>query len=124
MKSKIKQIHLENFMAFSNALIEFDERNIINLKGYSDSGKSSILIAIAVCLNNFKPSKQVNWIKDTCKFFKISISFDDNVKIVRYKYNNGQSLYEMYKDGALVYTSKINNTLTAINDEQIKISSF
>lgn len=124
MKSKIKQIHLENFMAFSNALIEFDERNIINLKGYSDSGKSSILIAIAVCLNNFKPSKQVNWIKDTCKFFKISISFDDNVKIVRYKYNNGQSLYEMYKDGALVYTSKINNTLTAINDVPEVISNY
>lgn len=124
MSSKIKQIILENFMAFSNAVIDFDESGIINLKGYSDSGKSSILIAIAVCLNNFKPNKQTNWIKDDCKFFKVTINFDDGVTIERTKLSTGQSLYEMYKNGYLVYTSKINNQLTPITDVPEVISNY
>lgn len=116
MNSKIKNIVLENFMAFSNTIIDFDDKGIINLKGYSDSGKSSILIAVAVVFNNFKPTKQVNWIKDDCKYFRIEINFDDGVKIVRYKYSTGQSLYEMFENGYLVYSSKVNNQLTPISD--------
>lgn len=111
-------------MAFSNAMIDFDDKGIINLKGYSDSGKSSILIAVAVVFNNFKANKQANWIKDECKYFRIEVNFDDGVKIVRYKYSTGQSLYEMFKDGYLVYSSKVNNQLTPINDVPEVIAQY
>ena len=124
MGSKIKQIVLENFMAFSNAVIDFDDGGIINLKGYSDSGKSSILIAIAVVFSNFKASKQVSWIKDECKYFRIAISFDDGIEIVRYKYSNGQSMYEMYKMGNLVYSSKVNGQLTPVNEVPEVIANY
>lgn len=72
------------------------------------------MIAVAVVFNNFKASKQANWIKDECKYFRIEVNFDDGVKIVRYKYLTGQSLYEMFKDGYLVYSSKVNNQLTRL----------
>lgn len=124
MVSKIKQIVLENFMAFSNAVIDFDEQGIINLKGYSDSGKSSILIAVAVVFNNFKANKQANWIKDECKYFRIEVNFEDGTRIVRYKYSNGQSLYEMFQEGYLVYSSKVNNQLTPINEVPEVIANY
>ena len=124
MGSKIKQIVLENFIAFSNAIIDFDDGGIINLKGYSDSGKSSILIAIAVVFSNFKSSKQASWIKDDCKYFRITVSFDDGVEIVRHKYSNGQSMYEMFKMGSLVYSSKVNGQLTPINEVPEVIANY
>lgn len=124
MTSKITQIQIENFMAYSNAVIDFDEQGIINLKGYSDSGKSAFLIAIAVCFDNYMPSKQAKFIKDGCKYFKVSVSFDDSVKIVRYKYSSGKSLYEMFKDGSLVYTSKINGSFTPIREVPEVIANY
>lgn len=124
IKNRILQIKIENFMTIGNAVLDFDSRNILNLKGYSDSGKTAILIAIAVCLNNINTTKQLKYIKHGCKFFRIEVNFSDGVSIVRAKYSNGQSYYEMFKGGSIVYTTKSNDNMLAVNGIPEVISNY
>lgn len=124
IKNRILQIKIENFMTIGNAVLDFDSRNILNLKGYSDSGKTAILIAIAVCLNNINTTKQLKYIKHGCKFFRIEVNFSDGVSIVRAKYSNGQSYYEMFKGGSIVYTTKSNDNMLAVNGIPEIISNY
>ena len=104
--SKILFWEVWNFMSIEHGKAEFDERNIINFKGYNDSGKSAMLTALKVTMTNLNPTKQVNFIQDNKDYFRVLIRFDDGVTILRDKYLNGQSLYEMYKDKQLLYSTK------------------
>lgn len=104
--SKIKFWEVWNFMSIEHGKAEFDERNIINFKGYNDSGKSAMLTALKVAITNTNPTKQVSFIQDDKDFFRVLIVFDDNIRILRDKYLNGQSLYEMYKGNDLLYSTK------------------
>lgn len=112
--SLLKYWTVENFMSIAKAKCEFDETNIINIKGYNDSGKSAMLRALDVLFYNIKPKAQVNFIKDDCDYFRVVAYFDDGVTIMRDKYINGQSLYEMYKDDQLLYTTKVNGVLSRV----------
>ena len=112
--SKISSIELVNFMSFRKAKIVFDETGIINIKGYNDSGKSAILRGLAVCLMDMFKSKQVKFIRDDEEYFRIIVKFEDGVAILRDKYRNGQSLYEMYKEDTLVFTTKQGNKLSKV----------
>ena len=114
--SKITSVEVFNFMAYKHAKIIFDEAGIINLKGYNDSGKSAMEKAMAVCLMNMYVRLQSKFIKHGKDYFRVIVSFDDGVSIVRDKYINGQSLYEMYKDGECVFTTKQGNKLTKVED--------
>lgn len=102
-------------MVFEHARISFDERGIINLKGYNSSGKSTIEKAIAVCLMDAFKRKQPKFIRHGEDYFRVIVEFDDGIRIVRDKYLNGQSLYEMYKDGDLIFTTREGNRLTKID---------
>ena len=113
--SKITSIEVTNFMVYSHAKLVFDERGIVNLKGYNSSGKSSLLKAIGVCLFDLYPKAQGKLIKHGEDYFRVVVSFDDGVSIIRDKYANGQSLYEMYKDGKCVLTTKEGRKLTKID---------
>lgn len=113
--SKISTIELINFMSFKRAKLAFDETGIINIKGYNDSGKSAILRGLAVCLMDMFKRSQVKFIRHGEEYFRIIVTFDDNVSIVRDKYSNGQSLYEVYKDEKLVFTTKQGNKLSKID---------
>lgn len=114
--SKITTVEVRNFMCFSHAKIAFDEgNNIINLKGYNDSGKSAMLKAIAVCLMDMFTRDQAKLIKHEEDYFRIIVSFDDGVSILRDKYINGQSLYEMSRDGKVVFSTKAGNKLTRVD---------
>lgn len=124
MYSKIKSIGVENFMGYSRATVNFDESNIINFKGYNGSGKSSFILGSVVAMMNLVPSKQVNFIKHGEDYFRIKILFDDGVLILRDKYRNGQSLYEMYKDGELIYTTKQGNMLSRVNEVPETIKNY
>ena len=115
---------VENFMSLEKASVEFDDRNIINIKGYNDSGKSAMLVALKVLLCNTNPTKQVGFIQDGKEYFRIVANFTDGVQILRDKYINGQSLYEMYKDGTLIYTSKNKGTLTKISEVPQPIQDY
>lgn len=113
-----------NFMSIERGKCEYDERNIINLKGYNDSGKSAMLNALKVALFNSNPTKQVSFIQDDKEYFRVLIAFEDGVQILRDKYINGQSLYEMYKDGKCIYTSKNGNALTRITEVPKPIADY
>ena len=115
MYSKITSVEVVNFMVFEHARISFDERGIINLKGYNSSGKSTIEKAIAVCLMDAFKRKQPKFIRHGEDYFRVIVEFDDGIRIVRDKYLNGQSLYEMYKDGDLIFTTREGNRLTKID---------
>lgn len=105
-----------NFMSIERGKCEFDERNIVNLKGYNDSGKSAMLNALKVLLYNANPTKQVSFIQDDKEYFRIVATFEDGVQILRDKYINGQSLYEMYKDGKCIFSTKNGNALTRVTE--------
>ena len=106
MYSKLVSWEVWNFMSLAHAKAEFDEKGIINFKGYNDSGKSAMLTALKVLMCNTNPQKQVGFIQDDKEYFRVLASFDDNVQILRDKYINGQSLYEMYKDGQCIFSTK------------------
>lgn len=113
-----------NFMSIEHGKCEFDDRNIVNLKGYNDSGKSAMLQALKVLISNSNPTKQVGFIQDDKDYFRVVAAFDDGVMILRDKYINGQSLYEMYKDNQVIYTSKSGNALTRITEVPKPIADY
>ena len=113
--SKIKSVEVINFMVYSHAVINFDDVNIINIKGYNSGGKSTMLKAIAVCLMNMYPKAQTKFIRHGEKYFRIKVSFEDGVVIVKDKYVSGQSLYELYKDDKCIFTTKEGGRLTKID---------
>ena len=118
-----------NFMSIKHGKCEFDDKNIINLKGYNDSGKSAMLTALKVLCTNFRPNKQVDFILDNdeeeADYFRILATFDGGFQILRDKYINGQSLYEMYKDGECIYTTKSSSgQLTKVSEVPKPIADF
>ena len=116
MYSKIVSIELKNFMGYKHAKATFDEQGILNFKGYNMGGKSAFLTAVAVVLMNLYPKKQAKFIRHGKKYFRVVISFDDGVAILRDKYSNGQGLYEMYRNGKVVFTTKSGSKLSKIDD--------
>lgn len=122
--SKLVRITIENFMSIEYAVVEFDERGVINLKGYNDVGKSNILRAEEVLLDNANATQQLNFIRDDQDYFKVTNDFDDGVSISKYKFINGKSLYEMYKDGELLFTTRVNNNLTKVSSVPQPIKDY
>lgn len=113
-----------NFMAFKHASVSFDEKNILNFKGYNDSGKSAMCLALNILMTNTDPNKQVDFIHDECDYFRVVAYFDDDIKILRDKYINGQSLYEMYKGEELIFTTKNGKALTRVSEVPQPIQEY
>lgn len=122
--SKITFIEVYNFMSFKHGKVYFDDSNILNIKGYNHSGKSAFLEACAVCLMNKYPRSQSKFIHHGEEYFRIIVAFDDGVVILRDKYYNGQSLYEMYKDEKLIFTTKQGNQFTKVDDVPKPIKDY
>lgn len=122
--SKISSIELTNFMSFKRAKLTFDESGIINIKGYNDSGKSAILRAMAVCLMDMFKRNQLKFIRHGEEYFRITITFDDGISVLRDKYINGQSLYEVYKDQELMFTTKQGNRLSKVDGVPKTIADY
>ena len=102
-------------MSFKKAKVAFDETGIINIKGYNDSGKSAVLRGLVVCLMDMFRRNQAKFIRYGEEYFRIVVSFEDGVSILRDKYLNGQSLYEVYKNGECVFTTKQGNKLSKVD---------
>lgn len=122
--SKMLYWCVENFMSLEKARAEFDERGIINFKGYNDSGKSAMLCALRVLLTNWDAQKHVSFIQDEKEYFRIYAEFDDGVIILRDKYLNGQSLYEMYKGDQCIFSTKVNGVLTRVSEVPEPIATY
>ena len=112
--AKIKEYEVWNFMSIKHAKVSFDDRNIINFKGYNDSGKSTMIRALEVCLYNRYPSSQSKFIRDDESYFRVLVTFEDGIQILKDKYSNGKGLYEMYKDGQVIFSTKKDGVLTKI----------
>ena len=121
---KLVAWEVTNFLAIEHAKCEFDESGIIFLKGYNDSGKSAMLRALDVLFFNSHPRDQVMFIQDDKDYFRVTAKFDDNVYILRDKYINGQSLYEMYKDGQCIFSTKVNGVLTKVTGVPEPIQAY
>ena len=104
--SFIKKIHIENFMSIANADIEFDGRNIIDLCGYNDSGKSAVIRLIDIMFYNAYSTEQVHFIRTGEDYFKCIMYFDDGVEYERIKMDTGASIFELRKDGVVVYNNQ------------------
>lgn len=113
--SRLVSWEVYNFMAYTHAKAEFDEKGIVTIKGYNDSGKSAMLQALNVLMFNIKANQQIGFIKDDCDYFRVVAYFDDGVTILRDKYINGQSLYEMYKDDQVIFSTKQGKALTRVS---------
>jgi len=113
--SKVVAWEVWNFMSIEYAKVEFDGTNIINIKGYNDSGKSAMLRALDVLMFNIKPNAQLDMIQDDKEYFRVMAYFDDGVCILRDKYINGQGLYELYKGNEVLFSTKQNGALTKIS---------
>lgn len=107
---------VENFMCIAQARVEFDDTNIINFKGFNDSGKSAMLRALEVILSNKYPTEQAKFIKDGESYFRIMVGFSDGVVLLRDKYISGQSLYAMYKDNKEIFTTKQNGKYIKVTE--------
>lgn len=112
--AKIKEYEVWNFMSIKHAKVSFDDRNIINFKGYNDSGKSTMIRALEVCLYNRYPSSQSKFIRDDESYFRVLVTFEDGIQILKDKYSNGKGLYEMYKDSQVIFSTKKDGVLTKI----------
>lgn len=122
--SKITSVEVYNFMIFSHAIGYFDDSGIINIKGYNNSGKSTILKAIVVCLLNMYPKSQTKFIRHGEKYFRVVVNFDDGVSLTRDKYISGQSLYEMYKNGERIFSTKEGERLTKVDEVPQPIQDY
>jgi len=124
MYASLVSWEVTNFMSISHGVCEFDDSNMINIKGYNDSGKSAMLRALDILFYNKYPRDQVSFIKDGCSYFRVVAKFSDGVIVLRDKYVNGQSLYEMYKDNEVIFSTKVNNTLTKVSEVPEPIQAY
>lgn len=108
--SRIQKIHIVNFETIEDAWLEFDQRGAIVLKGYNDSGKSAIILALRVFLYDYRRREQVAFIRDYTSYARIVWYDEDGTIILRDILSTGQSYYNVYKDNFdnLIFTTKEN----------------
>ena len=124
-QSKIVSLKIENFMSIKNALIEFDESNVISLCGYNDSGKSAITRLFEVMLYNAYSTDQVRFITDGEEYWLGELTFSDGVVYTRTKYSDGKSLWELKKGDTVLFTNRLQNgTLAAMGDTPDVIEKY
>ena len=110
MYSKIKSIRIKNFMSIKEeSIIEFDERNIINLCGYNDSGKTGATMLLEIIFYDAYSHEQYMYISDGEDYWEGEVTFEDGMSIVRRKFKNGQSNYELWKEEKLIFTNELEN---------------
>lgn len=122
--SKLVYWEVWNFMTLSHAKFEFDDRNILNLVGYNNSGKSAALRALEVNLYNRFPQSQLSFIQSGQDHFRVVTVWSDGVVILRDKYANGQSLYEMWRGDECLFSTKQNGVLTKVADVPVCIQEY
>lgn len=116
-QSKIVSFKIENFMSIKNALLEFDDSNVISLCGYNDSGKSAITRLFEIMFYNEYSLDQVRFITDGEEYWLGALTFSDGVVYTRIKYSDGKSLWELKKGDKVLFTNRLpNDTLAAMSD--------
>lgn len=109
--SKIRSVHVTNFMSIRKGSITFDDSGIVTIVGYNNSGKSALLRAMDIALNYSYPRDQKKFIHDGARYFQVDIDFSDDVTLRYEKHESGSSLYELYQSGDLIFTNKLRDGL-------------
>jgi energy-coupling factor transporter ATP-binding protein EcfA2 len=123
--SKIVSIKIQNFMSIKDAFLEFDERGIISLCGYNDSGKSAITRLFEVMFYNKYTNDQAKFITDGEEFWSCVMTFSDGVVYTREKYLDGKGFYELRTSEKILFTNKLENgTFAAMPDVPAVISAY
>lgn len=124
-QSKIVSLQVENFMSVKEATVDFTNNNVVSLCGYNDSGKSAITRLFEVMFFNSYLTDQVKFITDGEEYWKGVMTFSDGVVYTRAKYSNGRSLWELSKDGKILFTNKLpNGTFAAIENIPDVIANY
>lgn len=124
-ESRIITLEVENFMSIKNAVLNFEDNNVISLCGYNDSGKSAITRLLEVMFYNTYPSDQAKFITDGEEYWKGVLTFSDGVVYTRMKFSSGRSLWKLTKDDKVIYTNELpNGTYAAMEDVPEVISKY
>lgn len=122
--SKLKYIRLINFMVFEDETVYVGEDGILNLVGYNDSGKSTVIRAIAILLYDTGPMDQASEVRKGQEESDIRIGFDDGVEISKIKKKSGNSLWFLKKDGETIYTNQNGNAVIAVTGVPEQIAKY
>ena len=106
--SPINSIQIRNFRQLGSVDLNFDTP-IITLVGENDAGKTSTILAIAVCGLNAHSSKQKKYIKRGTNAFGVGISLFDGTEIQRIKSSTQNSLQIKRGNEVLLNLTKIDN---------------
>lgn len=119
--AKLKAFEITNFMGYNEGRIEFDDRNIINIKGYNSSGKSAMLRALNVFFTFAWKTSLTNFIKHDKDYFELAGEFDDGTLITMRKKRGGAVSYRMVdtSEGTLVYTTEDEDNKALWNSQAV-----
>ena len=113
MNRKIKSIGIKNFQSWEDEVINFEDFNI--LEGKSNSGKSAIVRAISMVIND---DWDTSWIRKGESVTTADLLFTDGLRIVRSRgsVNNilvykGDKLIETFTDFGRSYPEEVRNLL-------------
>lgn len=94
MNRKLKSIGIKNFQSWEDGIVSFEDFNI--LEGKSNSGKSAVVRAIAMVINDEWDS---SWIRKGETITTADLMFTDGLRIVRSRGSVNNIL--VYKDSVL-----------------------
>lgn len=119
----ITALKLENFMSVAYA--EIPVGKILSLCGYNDQGKSAVRTALEVLLYDAYSTEQARYIKDGTDYFRVTVAFADNVVISKEKRIDGNSIWNMSKDGTTLYTNvRDDGAVVAVEDVPECIATY
>lgn len=95
---RVDKIHIQNFETIEDAWLQFDQRGVIVLKGYNDSGKSAIILALRVLLYDYRRREHTAFVRDDTEYARIVWYDTDGTIVLRDIHSNGQTYYNVYKD--------------------------
>lgn len=79
--SKIRYIHLENFMGYQDQTVDFAGNNILHLTGDNGSGKSSVIRALEVAFSERHSRLRNNLIRKGADLARITVAFEDGIHV-------------------------------------------
>jgi uncharacterized protein (UPF0335 family) len=106
--SPIQSFKIRNFRQLGAVDLNFDTP-IITIVGENDAGKTSTILAFAVCGLNAYASKQKKYIKRGTNAFGLSLSLADGTTIQRIKANTQNSLQIVKGEEIMLDLSKFDN---------------
>lgn len=119
----ITALKLENFMSVAYAEIPVGQ--IVSLCGYNDQGKSAVRTALEVLFYDEYSTEQARFIKDGTDYFRVSLTFADNVVISKEKRIDGNSVWNMTKDAAVLYTNvRSDGSVVSVEDVPECIATY